>query len=333
MLFTGVLVTGILIAVILAFGTMVFNRLMKQSDELLGGSGSKSYDGYYVLVTEENDTDFWKTILKGAKDKAEEDNIYLQIQQEELSEPLTKQQQMEMAIHSGVDGILLDGGDSTALATLVDQAASVGIPVVTVYHDCPASSRISYVSVSGTNMGRDYGSQICELVENREDNGEKLEVSVLLDASDSTGAQTILLTGMKEEIEERGFEDRVNIETTLIHSGSMFSAQEEIRGLFAERKPADIFVCLDELSTVCVSQLVVDYNLVGSAQILGFYISDAINSALEKQIISATITADTYQMGRDGVEALTEYRQSGYVNDYYVAEISVVTSPQKGGGK
>ena len=113
----------------------------------------------------------------------------------------------------------------------------------------------------------------------------------------------------------------------------MFSAQEEIRGLFAERKPADIFVCLDELSTVCVSQLVVDYNLVGNAQILGFYISDAINSALAKQIISATITADTYQMGRDGVEALTEYRQSGYVSDYYAAEISVVTSPQKGGDR
>jgi ribose transport system substrate-binding protein len=226
-----------------------------------------------------------------------------------------------------VDGILLDGDESTALSALVDQAYAAGIPVVTIYHDCLSSARISFVSISGTNMGRDYGEQICSLVKKKEDASEKVSIMVLLDASDSTGAQTTLLTGIREEIEEQGLGNRIEIETALIPSDSMFSAQEEIRKLFSERKPSDIFVCLDELSTVSVSQLVVDYNLVGNTQILGFYTSEAINSALEKQIISATVTADTYQMGADAVEALTEYRQTGYASDYYPADISVVTAP------
>lgn len=319
---------GLLLIAVLTGGLIFFNSMIRQSDELLGSSGDRTYDAYYVLITQEADTDFWKSILQGAKERALEDNIYLQIQQEELSESLTKQEQIEMAIHSGVDGILLDGDESSSLMNLVDQASLAGIPVVTIYHDCASSSRISFVSISGTNMGRDYGEQICSLIESRgEDVEDKLNVMVLLDASDSTGAQTTLITGIREKIDEQGMGDKVEIETALIPTDSMFSAQEEIRKLFSERKPSDIFVCLDELSTVCVSQLVVDYNLVGTTQILGFYTSEAINSALEKQIISATVTADTYQMGADAVEALTEYRQTGYASDYYPADISVVTAP------
>lgn len=322
-----------LLTLAVSVGSIIFlDMMIKQNDELLGDAGNEECDAYYVLVTEEADTDFWKNILKGALEKAAEDNIYLSVQQQALSETMTKQQQMEMAIHSGVDGILLDGGESPSLLNLVNQAASAGIPVVTMYHDCAPSSRISYVSISGTNMGRSYGEQICELVrESEKAASEKLDVMVLLDASDSTGAQNILLTGMREELEAGGMGELVELETTAIHSGSMFSAQEEIRRLFAERKPADIFVCLDELSTASVSQLVVDYNLVGSVQILGFYKSDAINSALEKQIISATIVADTYQMGRDGVEALNEYRQSGYVSEYYTSGISVLRAGYSAG--
>ncbi len=323
----GIFIVGLMLISVLIGSLYFFKYMIRQSDELLGSSNDREYDAYYVLITNDDETDFWKSILQGAKERALKDNIYLQIQQEELSERLTKQEQMEMAIHSGVDGILLDGDESSSLLTLVDQATAAGIPVVTIYHDCSPSSRISFVSISGTNMGRDYGEQICSLIEDRQDEPEeKVNVMVLLDASDSTGAQTTLITGIREEMEEHGMVDKAEIETALIPSDSMFSAQEEIRKLFSERKPSDIFVCLDELSTVCVSQLVVDYNLVGTTQILGFYNSEAINSALEKQIISATVTADTYQMGSDAVEALTEYRQTGYASDYYPADISVVTS-------
>ncbi|MBR6329788.1 MAG: substrate-binding domain-containing protein [Lachnospiraceae bacterium] len=331
LLFIGIVAVGVTMVAVLIGGLAFFNILVSRSNELAGGSGERSYDAYYALVTEESDTDFWRSILSGAKEMADENNIYLQIQQQELSQSMSKEDQMEMAIYSGVDGILLDGDESSSLSAMVEKAAAAGIPVVTIYHDCASSARISYVSISWSNMGREYGKQICSLLTERGESAEKLSVMVLLDASDITGSQNILLTGIREEIEKNGMGDRVNMETTLIHTGTMFSAQEEIRKLFSERKPADAFVCLDELSTVSVSQLVVDYNLVGNVEILGFHTSETIKAALDKKIIRGTLTADTIQMGRDGVEALTEYRESGYANEYYTSEISVVTAAGEGG--
>lgn len=59
----------------------------------------------------------------------------------------------------------------------------------------------------------------------------------------------------------------------------------------------DIIICLNELSTTCVYQAVVDYNCVGEIAILGYYDTDTILKAIERNVITATISIDTEQMG------------------------------------
>ncbi|MBO4337685.1 MAG: substrate-binding domain-containing protein [Lachnospiraceae bacterium] len=323
-LLAAAVTAGVLVALMLIVSLLYFNDLIRQNRELLGDTGQRVYDRYYVLVTQEGDTDFWQKILAGAKDMADQDNILVELLSDQTDMELTKTEQMDMAIRSKVDGILLDGDESQGLSQLVDQAAAAGIPVVTVYHDTPQAGRISYVSISATKLGRDYGQQICDIAGRREEGEAPLSVCILLNSSDTANFQSIFLTGIRQAVEDQGYGEKVNLETQIINTASMFSAQEEIRGLFAERKPADVFVCLDQLTTTSVSQLVVDYNLVGSVGILGFYESDLIKSALDKQIISATITADTYQMGWDASHAMTEYLDSGYVSDYYTEETFIL---------
>ncbi len=327
-LFAGALLAGLLMALMLCISILYFNDLIGQNEELLGDNERRIYDRYYVLVTEEGDTDFWQKILAGAKDMADKDNILVELLSDQTDMELSKTGQMEMAVKSRVDGILLDGDESRELTQLVDQAVAAGIPVVTVYHDTPQAARISYVSISATRLGRDYGQQICDIVKDRAaaiaEDEEPAQVCVLLNSSDTANFQSILLTGIRQAVDNEGLGDKVNLETQIINTASMFTAQEEIRRLFAERKPDDIFVCLDQLTTTSVSQMVVDYNLVGNVSILGFYESDQIKSALEKQLISSTIIADTYQMGWDAAQAMTEYLDSGYVSDYYTEETSIL---------
>ncbi len=326
-LLISALVIGAVTLIILVVSIYLYAGMIKERDSLLSSEGQKPYDGYYVLVTEDGESDFWKNVLAGAREKAESENIYVQQQTQAIDAQLTKSQQLELAIHSGVDGIILDGGQDAQTESLINQAADAGIPVVTVFRDCPSSERISFISISNANLGRDYGQEICSLTQKKIDNEEQdsMKVMVLLDAEDPGNSQTILLTAIRDYIHSQGMSDKVQIETIQIRNASFFSAEEEIRGLFAEGGiPADIIVALSEHNTECVAQTVVDYNRVGSVEILGFYESDAIRNALDKNIIHATVTADTLQMGRDSVEALSEFRESGYVSDYYATEISLL---------
>ena len=326
-LLISALVIGAVTLIILVVSIYLYAGMIKERDSLLSSEGQKPYDGYYVLVTEDGESDFWKNVLAGAREKAESENIYVQQQTQAIDAQLTKSQQLELAIHSGVDGIILDGGQDAQTESLINQAADAGIPVVTVFRDCPSSERISFISISNANLGRDYGQEICSLTQKKIDDEEQdsMKVMVLLDAEDPGNSQTILLTAIRDYIHSQGMSDKVQIETIQIRNASFFSAEEEIRGLFAEGGiPADIIVALSEHNTECVAQTVVDYNRVGSVEILGFYESDAIRNALDKNIIHATVTADTLQMGRDSVEALSEFRESGYVSDYYATEISLL---------
>ena len=91
-----------------------------------------------------------------------------------------------------------------------------------------------------------------------------------------------------------------------------------------EEELPDIIVCLNELNTTCVYQAVVDYNKVGQIAILGYFDSDTIINAIDRNVINATISIDTGQMGRFCVDALTEYYEFGNTSQYFTADVTLI---------
>ncbi len=332
-------ILGSVMLVIVALSLIYLRQKIGESAALLSGAQGNAYEAYYVLVSDNEDPEFWDGILKGAKDAAAEQGILLEKAGEQIGPEYTKTQQMEMAIYSKPDGIILDAGDTSNMDKLIHQAWSAGIPVVTVVNDSPASERISFVSISNANLSREYGAQICKLVQEKskeKTEGQQVKVCILLDSDSASAGQSIVLTGIQDYISSQKMADAIRLETVAVHNNSAFSAEEEIRDLFLYsdgQKPADIIVCLNLQNTTCVYQTVLDYNMVGRVEILGFYNSDIIQSALDKDIIRATIMVDTQQMGRNCVEALTEYRDSGYVSDYYAVQLSLLESRKDDGGE
>ena len=71
-------------------------------------------------------------------------------------------------------------------------------------------------------------------------------------------------------------------------------------------------------------QAVVDYNLVGNVQIVGYFANDTIIDAVDKQVIFSTISVDTNEMGKSCIQALYEYNKMGYTNSYLPVGIEVV---------
>ena len=62
-----------------------------------------------------------------------------------------------------------------------------------------------------------------------------------------------------------------------------FETEEAVTDIFQQRdKVPDILVCMDEKTTECARQAVLDFNLAGKVTIIGYYSSEDILTAVEK---------------------------------------------------
>lgn len=335
---------SLMIMLMTVVGSMFYFRakLTEKANEL-DTPKYKDYDAYYVFITENDKSAFFQSVIRGAQQEAEKQNAYVELLGTQFSEEYDKYQLMQIAICSKVDGIIVQAGEDAKMTQLIQKAEQEGIPVVTLLEDNTGGGRQSFISVPSHNLGLEYGKQIADIVESKasqlglsdDGNGgyvpldvdQKIHVLVLLNGDITDNSQNTALTAMNEILEQKQMGSFIRLETQQIFSDSAFSPEEAIRDIFIAREiRPDIIVCLNEQNTVCAYQAVVDYNRVGQTEIIGYYESDMIRSAIEKNIIWSSVTIDTTQMGAYCVDALTEYRESGYVSDYYAVDISLLSS-------
>ena len=310
------------------------------------------YDRYYVMITEDRKSSFWQSVYQGAYRHGLENNVYVDWMGENLSKEYSREDLMQIAIASKVDGIIVTADEGEEIAALIEEASAAGIPVVTLYSDSSRSSRCSFVGVGSYNLGREYGKMGLYLLANIIGNQDysfaytylytedgtivqqegphsvmdnTVRVAVLVNAYASDVDQNILYTGIQDTMEnEKSTDIELEFIPISIDNTNDFSVEESIRDIFMKEDVPDIIVCLDELSTTCVYQAVVDYNMVGDVNILGYYMSDTIINAIDRSVIYATIVIDTEQMGGYCIEALQEYHDLGYTSQYFAADVTVI---------
>nr|MBQ8253810.1 substrate-binding domain-containing protein [Lachnospiraceae bacterium] len=316
---------GLLLAAIFLASMVYFRYKIRESAELVDSLEYHTYDKYYVIITDNRKNSFWQSVREGAAEAGGDSGVFVEMFGENLSVDYDKEELMKIAIDAKVDGIIVEAEESAYMKECIRRADEAGIPVVTALSDSPESLRQSYVGINNYNLGREYGNQICEIAEKKEQDAYR--VLVLLDAEKEGSGQNIVISAMQEMIRSRKMEDSVAVETAQIEGGSMFAAEESIRDIFmqSEQLP-DMIVCLNEQNTTCVYQTVVDYNKVGQVEIVGYYESETIRSAIEKEIIYATISIDAKQMGKYCVDALNEYIENGRVSDYYDVDTSLINA-------
>lgn len=320
-----IIIIGIILFIlIVTAGSLVFFKI--QTAKMTKGINDgeiEEYDKYYVMIVKEKTSEFWKTVYEGAKIEGQNNSIYVELLGTNLSAEYSRDELMEIAIRSKVDGIIVEADESLKMTELINEAAEQEIPVVTVLGDNTAALRKSFIGVGSYNLGREYGRQVIELREN-----ESKDALILLSGSADGPSQNVLLSGIQETIDnEMSEEGKALIDIKIVDDESTFSAEESIRDIFinSEQLP-DIMICLDEQSAACVYQAVVDYNKVGEISIIGYYDSPTILRAIERKVVHSTISIDAEQMGRFCVEALNEYNETGYVSEYFSVDVTVINS-------
>lgn len=296
----------------------------------------EKYSGYYVMIVEDRKSDFWQAIYESAYEAGLRQNVYVDLFGDDFSQNYSRQELMQIATYSDVDGIIVEANESRRMAELIDKAVDAGIPVVTIYSDSTNSKRCSYVGVGNYDIGREYGRQVLKIGKVKR---ESQDVMVLVDANSGDSSQNIVWSGIQETILQENDNEEIeyHLSMTAIDDSSTFTVEESIRDLFMKEEMPDIIICLNELNTACVYQAVVDYNKVGAVRILGNYTSDTILKGIYRSVIDATITVDTQQMGKYCVDALVEYERFGNTSDYFASDITLIDknniSDHMGGGE
>ena len=293
------------------------------------------YDKYYVMITDNYKSDFWQSVYKGAKERAKEENIYVELLGEQFSKDYSVEELMQIATASRVDGIIVYANETLEMAELINSAVNAGIPVVTLYGDCTKSDRLSFVGVGGYSVGRMYGGQIIDIIKEKRreellesetiEDRSQIAITVLVSADTKDTGQNIIISGLQDTINQTNVTDsEFAVSIVAVDNANSFSVEESIRDIFLGESIPDVIVCLNELSTVCTYQAVVDFNMVGKVSILGYYDSETIVNAIERGGIYSTISIDALQLGEYSVNALSDYYEFGNTSEYYLADVTLI---------
>ena len=305
--------------------TVTFNNHI---GDMTGGN-EEYYSGYYVMITENRTSQFWRSVYEGGLKAGKESNVYVELLGDNLSRDYSKKDLMQMAIASGVDGIILEADESEETCNLINEAVENGIQVVTLYSDSAQSNRCSFVGIAGYNLGREYGNRIIKLASEQmslHPDKKEILVDILFDANAQDSGQNIMFSGIQETVSQDSHGSSIVLNPVSVNSENSFSVESSIRSIFMDTSSAvpDIIVCPNEIDTTCVYQAVVDYNKVGLVSVLGYFDSDTILKAIDRNVISATVSIDTEQMGAFCIEALNDYRKFGATSQYYTADITMI---------
>lgn len=315
-------------------------------------TAGETYDRYYIMITQDGKSAFWQSVYQGAYERALQENVYVDWLGNDQFQDYSVEEQMEIAIASGVDGIIVTASEEEKMTALIDRADAAGIPVVTLYGDNTQSTRCSFVGVGSYNLGREYGRQALRIMRERLVGTQEIQfatktdeeiseaemkavevgtearpirVTLLVNPFANSLDQNILYSGIQETIEQERGNMIVELSQQSVDDTNAFSVEESVRDIFMGGEVPDILICLNELNTTCAYQAVVDYNKVGAVSILGHYVSDTILNAIDRGVIYATVDIDTAQMGAFCIDALQEYHDLGYTSQYFTADISLIT--------
>lgn len=317
--------TNLLFFLVMAGVLVVFYMTGENYYEGLTGENSQQeetseiYRYKYDMIVDSPDSSFWQAVYNRAQEWTQKNDAILELKGSGRDNEYDKLAYMDMSIASSADGIILQYSGEQGLETKINEAVEKGIPVVTVMGDAVHSKRQSFVGVSDYQLGSAYGEKVAEYVTE-----DTKSILILLKKNIDDMNQSQIYTQISNAAQAKaGAAGDIKITGRNLLSTGTFETEEAVTDIFQQKdKVPDILVCMDEETTECARQAVLDFNLAGKVTIIGYYSSDDILAAVEKGVISVTCDVDTDQLGQYSIEALTEYQKDGRTNSYYNVDIN-----------
>jgi ribose transport system substrate-binding protein len=116
--------------------------------------------------------------------------------------------------------------------------------------------------------------------------------------------------GMKNELQESGQFYLERFETSL----NPLDAEALIYRIIKQNPEINYVIFTDSNDTIAAAQALIDMNMVGRIQLIGFGNEQSIREYIRKGVISASVVINPEKIGYQAVKSLIELSQSGFTS-------------------
>lgn len=252
-----------------------------------------------VLITQDLGTPFWNKVGEGAEAEAEKLGANLEIWGTYGEDREDFLKQLEIAIDSKVDGIIVQGMDQDDFDNLTKvKAAFYGIPIITVASDVPMSDsmRKTYVGSDALAAGRMIAERLVA------DMGEKGTVVLMGDSREEYDQRQRVL-GVRGVLDAY---PNIHVEyvTTSDEEQRIAAATQDVMNRFPD---VNAFISVDANLTAAIVQEIGKRSRIDPYYIYSFDDNPDIAALLRQGKLDGVVEQAPSEMGETGVRMMVQW--------------------------
>jgi len=306
------------LAILLLVFIYLFIQLLISSYKIQGSvqkiNQTKTPAAYHViLITQELDNPYWKTIEQGAAAAARKFNMDLEYVGPTRINPTEQLNYFNKAIAAKADAILVQGMEDPEFTALMNEARIQRIPVVTVDTDASDTNRLTYVGTDNFSSGKKLGEMVVKSVKG------KGKVGVIIGSNNAENHKQ-RLQGFLSIVKKYPSIQVVDIESSDI---SQIQAAQQADKIIKNNPDIDVLIGTSALDGVAIVQAVKSLKK-GGIKVFGFDDLPETRKAIKQGDIQATIVQQPYRMGYDAIQLLEQHFKKQKIPANHFTEIHLL---------
>ncbi len=224
--------------------------------------------------------------------------------------------QFDIAIESGVDGIVLQAFNDDRFDALLAKSNEREIPVVTVNKDVPSQEKVTFISYNDYAIGNRIGVLLEKVFE--EDQVKKGTIVIMQDKLEDG---KYIGSGIQQKISE-AFEVIPEINEGI--GDNALNAEGQTDQILSKYEDLVAIVTSNGDETLVVIQALINRNLINDIAVIGNDDNPEILEFIGRNTIPATIVTDNERLGYDGIVNLVEHNKGQFVSQYKDIKVNIV---------
>jgi len=275
---------------------------------------------HVVLISQELDNPYWRSIEKGAREASQKYGITLEYIGPFRINPNEQMILLEKAIASKADAVLIQGINDPIYRSLIDKAMDHNIPVITVDTDEPGSRRLSYVGTDSFEAGKRMGKLVVEAA-----GTQASHIGVLM-GNEMSFNQQQRLQGLRSVINQ--YKDLTIVEVRSSNISRLLAA-EQAEDILINHPKVRYMVGLSSLDGLGILEAVQRVQFQ-DIHIFAFDDLDETKEAITQCQIESTIVQQPNRMGYDAISLIHEYYQGNILQQQHFTAITVLDRSKSG---
>jgi ribose transport system substrate-binding protein len=315
----GIIVFGFLS--LLAF----FGSLSRARGLYVHPPRTPSLSYHFSLYLPDNRNSFFTGIITGAEEAAAELNAVITVHS-----IVPEKNELEMAAYTGIDGAIVCPYLDDALARRqLDKLTARQVPTVIINHNVPNDQPWPFIGANNFDAGRRIGNVAGSITR-----GPVRPAMVYSDKAPGIyGERELVEMGIIAALGERlaapirGLKTNLNPLDAEALLDRLFRAGPDVSADF------NILIFTDPNDTIAAAQTLIDMNLVGRVQVIGFGDDPGVLENIRKGIIACSVAINPRRIGYEAVKSLANLRRTGYTSTSIDTGIEIIDGEKLGAGR